>query len=106
MGAGPWALLILVGCLYGVLISADSAVYSTAITELSAPERLGSAQAFQAFLGFGATVVAPVAAGLILDLDLGWGAVFALAGAVGITFVLPLLPLARGADRVYEDERG
>ena len=95
MGAGPWAILVVVGCLYGLAISADSAVYSTAITELAAPEKLGSAQAFQAFLGFGATILAPVAAGLILDLDFGWGAVFAIAGLVGIGLSLPLLPLAR-----------
>ncbi len=95
MGVGSWALLVLVGCLYGIFLSADSAVYSTAITELAAPKKLGSAQAFQAFLGFGATVVAPVAAGVLLDLDLGWGAVFAMAGVVGIALALPLLPLAR-----------
>jgi MFS family permease len=95
MGAGPWAILVVVGCLYGLAISADSAVYSTAITELAAPEKLGSAQAFQAFLGFGATILAPVAAGLVLDLAFGWGAVFAIAGLVGIALSLPLLPLAR-----------
>jgi MFS family permease len=106
MGAGPWALLVIVGCLYGIFVSADSAVYSTAITELAAPEKLGSAQAFQAFLGFGATVVAPVAAGLLLDLDLGWGAVFAMAGMVGIALSLPLLPLARANGSMYgRDER-
>lgn len=103
MGAGSWALLVLVGCLYGIFISADSAVYSTAITELAAPEKLGSAQAFQAFLGFGATVVAPVAAGVLLDLDLGWGAVFAMAGVVGIALALPL---ARANGSMFEkDER-
>jgi MFS family permease len=96
MGAAPWALLVVVGCLYGLLVSADSAVYSTAITELAAPNKLGSAQAFQAFLGFGATILAPVAAGLVLDLDLGWAVVFAMAGVVGSALALALLPLARG----------
>lgn len=86
MGAGPWALLVVVGCFYGLLVSADSAIYSTAITELAEPEKLGSAQAFQAFLGFGATILAPVTAGLVLDLDLGWGVVFVMAGVVGISF--------------------
>jgi MFS family permease len=95
MGAGPWALLVVVGCFYGLVVSADSAIYSTAITELAAPERLGSAQAFQAFIGFGATVLAPVAAGLVLDLDLGWGVVFVMAGVVGIALALPLLPMTR-----------
>ncbi len=95
MGAGPWTLLVVVGCFYGLVVSADSAIYSTAITELAPPERLGSAQAFQAFIGFGATVLAPVAAGLVLDLDLGWGVVFAMAGVVGIALALPLLPMTR-----------
>ena len=45
LGAGPWALLLAAGCLYGLFVSADSAIYSTAITELAAPGRLGSAQA-------------------------------------------------------------
>lgn len=96
MGAGPWAVLVMVGCLYGLLVSADSAIYSTAITELTDPAKLGSAQAFQAFLGFGATIIAPVAAGLVLDLDLGWGVVFVMAGVVGSALALALLPLARG----------
>jgi len=64
-------LLVVTGCFYGVLVSGDSAIYSTAITELAEPDRLGSAQAFQAFLGFGATILAPVAASLLLDLGLG-----------------------------------
>ncbi|MBI3979605.1 MAG: MFS transporter [Chloroflexi bacterium] len=96
LGAGPWAILIVVGCIYGLLLSADSAVYSTAVTELAPPGRLGSAQAVQAFLGFGATVAAPVAAGLALDLGLGWGGTFVLAGVVGLGLALPLLPMARG----------
>jgi MFS family permease len=97
MGAGPWALLVMVGCLYGLLVSADSAIYSTAITELADSAKLGSAQAFQAFLGFGATIIAPVAAGLVLDLDLGWGVVFVMAGVVGSALASALLPLARSA---------
>lgn len=93
LGAGPWALLVVIGCLYGLLISADSAIFSTAITEYAPPERLGSAQALQAFIGFSSTIAAPVAAGILLDLGLGWGLVFALAGIVGIGLGLPLLAL-------------
>lgn len=91
LGTGPWALLLAAGCLYGLLVSADSAVYSTAITELAAPARLGSAQALQAFFGFSATIVAPVAAGKALDLGWGWGAIFVLAGAVGLLLGAPLI---------------
>ena len=91
LGAGPWALLLAAGCLYGLFVSADSAIYSTAITELAVPARLGSAQALQAFFGFSATIVAPVAAGKALDLGWGWGAIFVLAGAVGLLLGTPLI---------------
>lgn len=95
LDATPWPMLLAVGCLYGFLVSADSPIYSTAVTELAPPERLGSAQAAQAFLGFGTTVVAPMAAGFALDVGLGWGGVFILAGVVGIALALPLVPIVR-----------
>jgi MFS family permease len=91
LGLAPWPLLLAIGCLYGLLQSADSAIYSTAITELAPPGRLGSAQALQALIGFGATVLAPLAGGLMLDLGFGWPGVFLLAGLVGILLALPLL---------------
>ena len=91
LGNAPWLVLLSGGCLYGLLVSADSAIYSTAITELAEPARLGSAQAVQAFVGFSATIIAPVAAGKALDLGWSWGAVFGLAGVVGLAFGLPML---------------
>ena len=91
LGAGPLALLVVVGSAYYVLISADSAIYSTSITELAPPARLGSAQGLQAFFGFGATILSPIAAGKVLDLQWGWGTVFVLAGSVGMLLALPLL---------------
>lgn len=97
--AAPWAVLAAVGCLYGLLTSADSAIYSTAITEWSPPGRLGSAQALQAFIGFGATVLAPVVAGWMLDLGASWGAVFAVGGVITIVMALPLIPLVGGVRR-------
>lgn len=93
LGSAPWPLFIALGCLFGMLISADSAVYSTAITEFAPRDRIGSAQALQAFIGFGATIAAPVIAGWMLDLGLGWGAVFAVGGVIGIGLALPLLAL-------------
>ncbi len=94
LGFGPWPLLLAVGMVYGLLISADSAIYSTAVTELAPPDRLGSVQAVQALCGFGATVIAPVAAGVVLDLGLGWPGVFILGGVVGLGLATTLLPLA------------
>jgi MFS family permease len=91
LGGLPLALLVVAGSAYFVLISADSAIYSTSITELAPAERLGSAQALQAFFGFGATILSPIVAGKALDLQWGWGAVFVLAGSVGMLLALPLL---------------
>lgn len=91
LGAAPWPLLLAVGFLYSGLIAADSAVYSTAVTELAPASKVGSAQALQAFLGFGTGSLGPPAAGLALDLGLGYAGVFAVAGAASILGGLPLL---------------
>ncbi len=91
LGASPFAILIVVGSLYYILISADSAIYSTTITELAPPLRVGSAQGLQAFLGFSATILAPIAAGKLLDLQFGWGVVFISAGVLSMLLALPLL---------------
>lgn len=91
LGSAPWPLLLAVGFLYSGLIAADSAVYSTAVTELAPGAKVGSAQAIQAFLGFGAGSLGPPAAGLALDLGLGYAGVFAVAGAASIFGALPLL---------------
>ncbi|MBA2447555.1 MAG: MFS transporter [Chloroflexi bacterium] len=95
LGAAGWWLLVVVGCLYGLLVAADSGVYSTAVAELAPSDQLGSAQAAQAFLGFTATALAPVAAGLVLDLGGGYGGAFMLAGVVGLAGAFALVPLAR-----------
>jgi MFS family permease len=95
LGDAPGVVLIAVGAFYSLLIAADSPIYSTAILEWVSPNRAGSAQALQAFLGFGAAVIAPVAAGLLLDNGAGWGGVFLMAGAVEVLFALPLLALAQ-----------
>ena len=93
--AAPWWLLMSVGCAYGFIVSADSPIYSTAITEVAPRDQLGSAQALQASIGFAATILAPVASGWLLDIGLGWEAIFIAAGAVGLLLTLPLLKLAR-----------
>ena len=100
LGLAPWPLLLIAGCLYGLVVGADSSIYSTAVAELAPPDRLGSAQACQAVIGFSATLAAPVAAGLALDLGLGWAGVFALAGAVGLALALPLARDACGDRRL------
>lgn len=100
LGAAPWPVLLAVGFVYSGLIAADSAVYSTTVTELAPAGKVGSAQAIQAFLGFGAGSIGPPAAGLALDLGLGWVAVFGVAGAASILGALPLLAdMRRGQPR-------
>ena len=87
----PWPALIAIGALYGAMVAADSAVYSTAVTELAPAARIGSAQALQAVAGFGIGSLGPVVAGASLDLGLGWAGPFAVAGVVGILTALPLV---------------
>lgn len=93
LGVAHWTILVLVGCAYSVLIAADSSIYTTAITELAPPGQLGSTQAAQAAIGFLTSAVAPVAAGLVLDLNGGFGGVFMLAGLCSIAGGLGLVPL-------------
>ncbi len=93
-GGAGWLALVLVGSVYGVLMAADSGIYSTAITELAPPAQLGSAQAAQAFIGFLASTISPVAAGIVLDLGGGYGGAFMLAGAASLAGGAILAPLA------------
>ncbi len=94
----PWPALIVIGALYGAIVAADSAVYSTAVTELAPAGRVGSAQAIQSVAGFGIGSIGPVVAGATLDLGAGWIGPFAVAGALGIASALPLaLSLRRRA---------
>jgi len=87
----PWPALIAVGAVYAALVAADSAVYSTAVTELAPARRVGSAQALQAVAGFGIGSLGPILAGATLDLGAGWVGPFVVAGALGLATALPLL---------------
>ena len=94
----PPAFLIVLGFFYGFITAADSAIYSTAIVELSPRGLIGSTQAVQSFVGFGIGAIAPVAAGAILDLATsasGWGLAFSFNGALAVLGVGALLWLRR-----------
>ena len=94
----PLALLVALGFVYGFATSADSAIYSTAATELAPPNLIGSTQAVQNLIGFTVGAAAPILAGAILDLfdgPLGWGLSFTLNGALAILGVAALLILRR-----------
>jgi MFS family permease len=90
-------VVLVVGCAYGLLLAADSSIYSATVTEVAPPDKVGSAQAAQAFTASVASSAAPVAAGLVLDLGGGYGSAFGLAGLAGLAGALNLLPLARKA---------
>ena len=86
----PWPAIVAIGAIYAALVAADSAVYSTAVTELAPAARIGSAQALQAVAGFGIGSLGPIVAGATLDLGSGWVGPFLAAGVVGIATALPL----------------
>lgn len=96
--AWPWWALFAIALLYGLLIGADSPIYSTAVTELAEPERLGSTMAVQSFAGFLVSIAGPVVFGILLDLagpPLGWGLGFAHAGLIALLGVGALAALRR-----------
>ena len=72
----PMVVLIVLGFVYGFATAADSAIYSTAATELAPANRIGSTQGVQNFIGFSVGAIAPILAGGILDIvegAAGWG---------------------------------
>jgi len=94
----PPIFLILLGFIYGFMTAADSAVYSTAVIELSPKDRIGSTQAVQAFIGFSVGAIAPVVAGCLLDVTTpgaGWGLAFGFNGMLAVVGVSALLGLRR-----------
>ena len=95
-GDFPWGVIVAVAVVYGWAISADSAIYSTAVTEVAEPGNLGSTMAVQAFLGFMGGVVGPIAMGAILDLSpesLRWHVGFSFLGLLAVIAVAGLLRL-------------
>ena len=100
IGAPP-VFLIVLGFVYGFATSADSAIYSTAATELAPRDLIGSTQAVQNFIGFAVGAVAPVLAGAILDLfqgQAGWGLAFGFNGLIAVAGVAALAALRRLPD--------
>jgi MFS family permease len=86
--------LIILGFVYGLMTAADSAIYITAVTELAPPDRVGSAQAIQAFLGFLVGAIVPTLAGSILDANqttTAWVYAFSFNGLLAVIAVASLL---------------
>ena len=93
MYAAPWPLVVAVSCFLGWAISADSSIYTTAITESAPAGLLGSTMAVQAFLGFMGGVVGPIFIGAVLDLvpdDMQWQVGFTAVALLSIPAVVTL----------------
>lgn len=94
----PLTYLVVLGFFYGFFTAADSAIYSTAVTELAPRNLVGSAQALQSFFGFVAGTGAPVLAGMILDhaaADSAWILVFSFNGVLALAGIACLIGLRR-----------
>ena len=90
----PWPVILGIAVVYGWAISADSAIYSTGVTEVAGPGLLGSTMAVQAFMGFMGGVIGPIVVGGILDVtddSFKWG--FSFLGILAIVAVAGLLRL-------------
>ncbi len=91
-----WSVLIVIFVLiWGASVIADSAQFSTAITELSDPVYRGTMLTFQTGVGFALTAISIWRLPVVKDLS-GWGwafAILALGPVVGITAMLRLRSL-------------
>ncbi len=94
----PWPLVVALSCALGWAISADSSIYSTAVTETADPRSLGSTMAVQAFVGFMGGVVGPIYIGAILDIvpqSLRWGVGFSGVASLSLIALLVLNSVRR-----------
>ncbi|SHI78533.1 MFS transporter [Desulfofundulus thermosubterraneus] len=100
--APPW-LLLPVGLVYSLTVTADSPIFSTGLAEIAPREKLGRIMAWQTFVGYIAATVSPAVFGLILDVysgPAGWILAFSSLGAgvlggAALMFYLSFLPASR-----------
>ena len=94
----PWGLIIAISVVYGWGISADSAIYTTGVTEVAYPMNIGSTLAMHAFLGYTGSVIGPILFGGLLDMapeSYEWGVSFSVLGALAIVAIFGLQRLRR-----------
>lgn len=65
--AWPFTALVALGLLYGVLVTAESAMVSTGIADVAEPAYLGRTMALQSSAGFAAGALGPAVFGAMLD---------------------------------------
>jgi len=103
----PFSLVLVLSIVYGFMVTGESSVLSTGVTELAHPGGLGRTMALQSLLGFGAASISPIIFGYILDLTnppdvlirLGyipnWGWAFTVLGIGGLVGPLFMWRLKR-----------
>lgn len=90
---GPFWLLAIVALAWGFAVVADSAQFSAAVTELSAPDQVGAALAFQMGVGFAITIVAIQLTPVLADALGSWRWTFVMLApgpAIGVVAMLTL----------------
>ena len=91
---GPVWLFALVAMVWGFTVIADSAQFSAAVTELSPPEIVGSALAFQMGIGFALTTITIWAVPLLAGMA-GWQWAFVVLAPGPFLGVWSMLTLRR-----------
>lgn len=103
----PMVLIIVLSIVYGFMVTGESSVLSTGVTELARPGGLGRTMALQSLIGWGAASLSPIAFGYILDLTNpadaltrvgyvpNWGWAFALLGVGCLMGPVILWPLEK-----------
>jgi MFS family permease len=92
----PTWLLFTVATVWGVTVIADSALFSTLVTEYADQSYVGTALAFQLAIGFALTVVTIWLVPVLED-EVGWRWAFAFLAFGPAVGTLAMLRLARGA---------
>jgi len=90
-GANPW-LLLLVAVIWGASVVADSAQFSTAVTELGDPRYVGTALTVQMCLGFLLTTISIELIAQVINL-MSWRYVFVLLAPGPLLGVIAMMRL-------------
>ncbi|MFL5679955.1 MAG: MFS transporter [Chloroflexota bacterium] len=99
-GAAP-VLTVIVGLVWGVTVVADSAQFSTAVSELAPVGTAGSALAIQMALGFLLTGITILGVGLLSPADgTGWRVAFGLLALGPVVGIAAMLRLRRRPEAV------
>ncbi len=93
----PFAVVVALSLVYGVLVTGDSASITAGAVAAAAPSHRGATMAVHSFAGFAGAFLGPLVVGIVLDLAggnesrLAWGLAFVAMGlgsAVGPLFLM------------------